>query len=121
GDTAAVEFARAAELNPLSASHAARELDILRLLVSASRTKEAALQTASAGLAVAKTNAQMHPEDPQALETLASQQALTALLSEGPEREAMRAKAEQTMKESVRMAPTFKPGLARLAALRRKI
>lgn len=121
GDAAAVEFARAAEMNPLSSAHAAHQLDMLRLVAASSRTIEDARATAGAGLSVAEQNARLHAQDPQALDTLASQQALAALLAAGPKRQALRAQAEATMKESVRMAPTFKPGVARLAAIRRGI
>jgi O-antigen ligase len=121
GDTAALEYSEAARLNPFSTSHVSRELDLLRMVAVATPDRELARQTAAAGLEAAKQLVRLHPQDAAALEQLATQLALCSLLEEGPARLDLRRRAAAVMESSVALAPTFEPGKARLAALRRGI
>lgn len=121
GDNAALQFAKASELNPFSAAHNARQLDMLRLAAINSRSAEDARSSALAGLAVAEQNVRLHPEDPMAWEALASQYALMATLADEGDRRVIVLRAISAMEKSVALAPTFDPGLKRLAALRRWI
>lgn len=117
GFLAAVEFNRAAQLNPLSAAHVARQLDLLRMAaVNTSRPQAVAMLRP--GLAIAERNARWHPADPLAAETLAAQQALTWLvLGE----EASRGRAQKTIRQAAALAPTYPTMTTRARALERRL